>query len=216
MKNILISAFSAYGNYPANSSELAIRNLNGKVLSGFSVFTEIFSASIPEDDRGSLLFERALSINARGIISLGMGSEKIGLTVETCVINHINNAKYCPSHQNGRPIDSRQPYGEKIHLDLNRWNLLAFRKNCAKTAPLITTMSADAGGFCCNHLMYQLHRAHTTKPEFRWTPWIYIHIPCSPESITTTVEEFERSGKMTMSTTNVIKGLELLLLSATL
>jgi pyrrolidone-carboxylate peptidase len=212
MKNVLLSGFSEYGDYPANSAELVAKSLNGMELQGYQVHSRIFPATIPSTgtNRGLDLFNEADSLGSRAIISLGMSSDKKGLCVETRTANIIFNKKYCSPEQNGRAIYNSCQHGQKHDLDVSKWNINQFQSLC-KSAGIFTEVSVEAGGFCCNHLMFQLFWTARIMRKHREIPWIYIHVPCSPEALPCTLKEFNQSGKITMSTEDMIRGLEILL-----
>jgi pyrrolidone-carboxylate peptidase len=209
---VLVSGFSAFGPYPANSSGLVAESLECRELRGYSLRSHIFSATIPKrnEDRGYFLFQRALQINARGIISLGMSSTKRGFAIETLAANRICDDRYCPKQLKDPRVNRKAAYDSKIPIDLSGWNIGLFRYQCGLEGLDVET-SANAGGFCCNHLIYQLLVAQKKTRRFRLIHWIFIHIPCSPEAVPNPMGDFETSGKITMNVEEVIHGLGLLL-----
>ncbi len=210
MKTIVLSGFKSFGDYVANSSELIVRRLNLTTLASFRVRTILFDANIPETDRGEEIFRFAQSMNASGIISLGMASEKWGLCVECVAVNRVYNTKYVPAEMNGKPINKCKAYGDKVTINLAPWNLQKFLEVCVVEDVPIMRLSHDAGGFCCNHLMYQLHQAQLTSKSQKKIRAIFLHIPCSLETISN-LDYFIKSGKVTMDIDEVIRGLALLL-----
>ncbi len=215
MKTIILSAFSPFGDYPANTTELVANKLNGKVLSGYRIHAEIFQAMIPRDDRGTYLLETAEHMDASCIICLGMGSEIIGLQTENVAVNRVYSAKYCTVNQNWSRVDIMRPYGELLELDVGVWNIASFKENCAKMG-LDASESHKPSAFCCNHLMYQLRLAQLRDEAFIEIPWIFIHVPCSPESVPEPSDAFKKSGKITLEVSGVIRGLEILISGATI
>ena len=174
----------------------------------------VFKACIPGEDRGLYLLREACSSGASAIVCLGMGSLKKGLCVETHAANLIDNEQYCPPELNKKPIDPNRPYGEKLRVDLSPWNIDRLRATCV-SAEIPTEVSADAGGFCCNHLMYQICRAQSAAPAYQKVPWIFIHVPCCPEAALPTTD-YLYGRKTVMSVTSIISGLEILLREASL
>ena len=209
MKTVILSAFKAFGDYPVNSTEVIAKQLNGEVFSGFKVRSAIFSASIPQNDHGVILRGLVGRFGAIAIVSMGMASEKKGLCVESVATNRIYNEKYCP-RLNGTPVDGHMRYGELREVDLLQWNISAFQRACRSEGIPVTEVSNDAGGFCCNHLMYQVLVAPIVWRGFRNVPFVFLHTPCSPEAVPDR-DSFVRAGKITMTTAQITRGLELLL-----
>ena len=209
MKTILLTAFGRFGNYPANSTELVARKLNGSSVSGYRVRTIVFPCKIPHVNRAhKLMWECDLHREIAGIISLGMASDKKGLCIETCAHNVIHST-YCPSIPEGTRVDPRLPYGEELLLDLADWNLYRFCKR-AQTHNIPIEFSEEPGGFCCNHLMFQVRLAQITDDFFAKVPFVYFHIPCSPEAVPDE-QVFAAQGKTSMPVDTVIQALALLL-----
>lgn len=180
-------------------------------VGGFRVYSMVFPATVPSnEDRGAMLLYFARSIQAVGVISLGMASEKTGLCVETVATNKVDNSKYCSPEQNGTAINPRRPYGEKAPLSLGPWNLPGFRATSARHGVSVMPDSNDAGGFCCNHLAYQTVSAQLFRGAWSDIPFIFMHIPCSPEAISD-IEAFRSARKVAMSVDDVIAGLDILL-----
>lgn len=211
---IVLSAFRKFGDYLANSTEIVAHRLHEKIVGDFIVHSVLFDANITKENRGATLFSIAHALNANGIISLGMASEKTGLCIERIATNKIHNLKYCPLNLNDTAIDTQRPYEEKISLDLNPWNIEFFRKTCEEKDVPVMKDSEDAGGFCCNHLAYQARVAQLGSSMWGKIPFIFIHTPCSPESVSD-IGEFHASGKITMPIEKIVQGVEILLSSAT-
>jgi len=213
VKTIILSAFGRFGIYTANSTEIVARQLNGKNIAGFKVCSVVFPCRIPKGtNRGHKLLRLAERIGARGIVSLGMASDKTGLCIEAVATNLINNQKYCPD-LSGRAINIRDSLGKSVEIDLIPWNIGAFQQSCVEQGVLVMDCSRKAGGFCCEHLMYQLWRAQRVR-QYK-TPFIFIHVPCCREAIPD-YDAFLKNGKVAMATESIIKGLEILLTSSAL
>jgi len=213
MKTVILSAFGRFGNYPANSTELIAKKLNGTRLSGVKIHSAIFDCVIPQNNRGEVLFSLAKRIGATGVICLGMASDKKGLCVELTTKNAVDS-KYCPPEINRTPIRHSLAYEHSLGLDLTAWNIPHFESECEKELiPLLT--SNDPGAFCCNHLMFQLRMLQLEEAQFSRIPFIYIHIPCSQEAVVDRAEH-KSLGKSIMPIDQVIKGLDILIRNATL
>lgn len=215
MKTIILSAFKKFGDYTANSTELVAERLDGFQVGDFVIHSILFSAEIPEENRGIALFSTAQKLSAKGIISLGMASEKTGLCIEQVVTNKIHNTKYCHPSINETAIDVNRPYGEQIRMRLRPWNLSLFKSECARKNISIMPDSKDTGGFCCNHLAYQARVAQIGSEAWSEIPFIFIHTPCSPETLLD-VQKFYSSGKTTKPVEEISEGIRTLILNAKL
>ncbi len=214
MKTIILSAFGRFGDYVANSTELVAHQLHERVVAGLKVHSIVFECNIPFDNRGKILLDLAETNNASGIIALGMASDKNGICVESVARNVINNPKYCPGLE-GKPVDPNFTCGEELELDLSPWNFDLFVQECGRRNVPVEKLSRDAGGFCCNHLMFQVEALQRTRETCQRIPFIYIHIPCSIEAIVDSGAH-GRSGKAVLSIHKVIEGLQILLEQASL
>mgnify|MGYP003394272547 CR=1 FL=1 len=159
MKKIIVSAFGPFSDYKINSSATVANLLRGIDLAGYRIVPVIFPANIPKsnEDRGKILFSKAVDCNAKAIISLGMASDCRGMRIEHFARNKIFNLKYCPPDLNGAVIDSALSYDSVLPMNLNPWHSSEFAQEALKIDVKVE-FSADAGGFCCNHLAYQLAR----------------------------------------------------------
>ena len=212
MKKIVLSGFGLFGDYLVNSSEKTAIYLAKNPPAGFQILPIIFEANIPQTNRGKELLEHARIFEACAIVSIGMASEKRGLCIEKWAVNLINNPRYCPSAINGTSIDKTVPHSKKIETDLVPWNLDAFLKT-TETEGITVEHSINAGGFCCNHLAYQVRSAQLQESDS--IPYIFIHVPCCPEAIKNP-SDFFHTGKVTMTVNKIARGIELLLTSANL
>lgn len=209
MKTIILSAFGRFGDYAANSTEIVAEQLHERMIAGFKVHSIVFECSIPSDDRGRILLDLAETNKASGIIALGMASDKRGLCVESRARNVISNPKYCPDLE-GKPVDPGFACEEELTLDLAPWNIGSFLLECGLQSVPVEKLSQDAGGFCCNHLMFQIEAFQRTREQHQRIPFVFVHIPCSTQAIVDS-RAHNRSGKVLLSTHEVIKGLQILL-----
>lgn len=213
MRTVMLTGFGAFGDYHCNLSDTVAGILNGKIVGGFQIKSAIFSAQIAKYNRGRALFKNAQDLKVAGIVSLGIASDKRGFSIETATRNIISSGKYCPA-LSGQRINCHRPTNEKLLLDLSCWNIPAFRGTC-QDAGIITEMSDDCGGFCCNHLAYQIALAQSLVVTDQQIPFIFMHIPCAKEDIPNSIE-FANQGKVTMDLQTVINGLTILLSNASL
>ena len=213
MKTIVFVGFRRFGNYLGNTTAIVANQINRKTILGFQIHCNLLNARILQENCGKGLLETARRLDTVGIVAMGMASEKTGLCIESLAINRIHNSKYVPCLMNNKPVNKYRNYGEKCTLDLDSWNILTFQKRCRAEGVSIMDTSTDAGGFCCNQLMYQVHVDQLRDPKK--IPFIFIHVPCCPEAISN-MAEFTAAGKVTMETSQVIRGLELLLENSSL
>jgi len=143
-----------------------------------------------------------------------MASGKRGLCIETRTINAIKNEKYCPE-SSGQPIDSRFAHKQVLDLDLRQWHIDDLLIGREKTEWPPIKVSTNPGGFCCNHLIWQLRAAQLEDVVCASIPFIFIHIPCSPECVGGNME-FKRQRKVTLKVADIIHGLETILENASL
>jgi len=197
-RNIFIASFGRFGPYTANSGEQAMKALAGTrdPLGRFWFYGNTVPATIPDYDRGALVFEMARQYRASGIIALGMASDKRVPTIELQARNR-NDSHYCPPDRNHTRIDNGEPELDCVKVNPHQWNRDRFAKSsCASLLPK-PEISIDAGGFCCNHLIYQMCKAWDRQPESMRIPWIFLHIPCTPEAVPPVlVEEFAIKKKV--------------------
>lgn len=215
MGSIVLSGFRIFGDYLANPTETVAGQLDGKELAGYKVCGFIFEATIPKEDRGARLLRFANKAKVKGIVSLGMASEKKGLCVESLAFNKICNEKYIPATLNNTPINHKRFYGESLTLDLAPWNIPVFQARCKEEGIPVADVSNDPGGYICNHLMYQVRLAQTAFGELEVIPFAFLHTPCSPPAVRYP-EAFTNAGKITMTTVQIIRGLTLFLENAKL
>ena len=216
LRSVVLVGFAPFGRYAANSSEQAIKAIVKRRVSHVWIKDwEIFPATIPHYDRGSAVLDLAHRSNATSVVCLGMASDRVGFSVETRARNLIRNTTYCPE-QSGQPVDASVDLGAESDIDLRQWNIGAFGENCANAGLPQPSLSTDAGGFCCNHLMFQLFSAARRRPEFGTIPWVFLHVPCSEEAVRPQdVASFEAAGKVRMKLDDVVKCLEIFLQTAT-
>lgn len=215
MKTIVVSGFRRFGAYRNNPSEELVKRLHETSMRGYRIIPILFDATIPGDNRGEALLAAAYDAGSSGIISLGVDSQKRGLCVERVARNIVLNEKYCPVELQNTPVDHTRPLNEELQLRREPWMLSDFQILCQERH-IPTEISFNAGGFCCNHLAYQVLLAQ--KRGFaRTMPFIFVHVPCTPESITDDDRpEFEKRGKITLDIRIVVAGLERLVTAAEL
>ena len=179
-------------------------------------YGDTFPATIPEYDRGALVLGLARQYHASGIIALGMASDKRVPTIELEARNQ-NDSRYCPLEYNLGRIDTGTSERNRVRVNLHAWNTDRFIRRAVDANLAAPAISADAGGFCCNHLIYQMWHAQQRQSESARVPWIFLHIPCSPEAVSKAQRaEFDRAGKVHMQVETIIRYIHLLVASAEL
>jgi pyrrolidone-carboxylate peptidase len=213
MRTIIFTGFRPFGTYKANATGMVATQIGGTKMGGFKIASVLYETTISKKNRGAELFAYAKLTNAAAIVSMGMASEKTGLCVEAVAVNRIYHSKYVTGEDNNKPVDASRPYLENLGLDLAPWNVDAFSNRCrAKSIPVMAP-SSESGGFCCNQLMYQYRVEQLTRG--RQIPFIFFHVPCCPEAVSDPIA-FAEAGKVTMETSKIIWGLEVLLEGASL
>ncbi|MES2215924.1 MAG: hypothetical protein V4481_01350 [Patescibacteria group bacterium] len=213
MKHILITGFGPFGPYPQNCTEIFARRHDGNLLAGYRIHSMVFEANIPDHNRGAQVMAAAQEIDACAIVALGMASTKSGLCIETVTRNRILNEKYCPAALNNTLVDPSRPFNEELELDVRRWDPPTVRQKCFSLGLHVET-SRDPGGFCCNHLMYQMAVREreiqaSEGPKARRIPWVYVHVPCTEECLP---QNMNGSRPKTVLTFEMLeKGLRLLI-----
>ncbi len=214
MSTIILSAFQPFGSYRRNITKETARLTNGTSLGGYKIVARIFRATIPPpgENRGQILVDIAKKHRASGIICLGMSSLQKGICAVKAARNRIES-NYCPN-QSG-PVDTTRPLDDRLGYDLALWRLPIFRTKCNETSIPIEDESDDAGGFCCNHLAYQLQLCLQALPKPERIPCIYFHVPTSRECWRYP-NVLVKNGKITMTRVQIKEALRILLSNADL
>ncbi len=207
-KTIVFSGFHKYGDWLKNSSELVIERLHSQSITGVDVHSMIFDPIIPQvTNRGEALFMLAQKVGAAGVVSLGMSSEAKGLQIVVIARNKVGG-KYVPDALAGTRISTSMTSDAPLaNTSIGKWRITNFRQKCQEEKLAVADPSYDAGGFVCNHLLWQLCAAQTEEIA---VPFVFLHLPCTPECVPDNAL-FEREKKITMSVDQMIRGLELLL-----
>ena len=183
MNKILITGFERFGDYKENITEvISKKNLE---LPNHSLEYMIFPVRIfsnGAENYGKQIIAKAKKINAKAIISLGMGSDIKGLRIESQAINWVENAKYCIPSEQRRAIDDNLSPKTTLSIDLNKWNISKiFSSFKEMNISHESEISIDANSFCCNALMFRT--LQVIQLESCEIPYIYLHLPCSKHAI---------------------------------
>lgn len=190
-ENLVIVGFQADGTFRADTSELIAARLHHQRIGAYSVESIVWPAIMPreDDDRGYRVLKQASEHCAHPIICIGMDPSSRGFKVENQTVNRITSTAATPGSQE-KPISWEYGQGERLSLDLRRWNLTAFQCECAKPPiELPVTQSNDPGGSYFNHFMWQMEAAYTAHfVRFCSMSWICMQLPCCPETLTSDQE----------------------------
>jgi len=152
MDKILITGFEKFGDYKENITEVLKTELHflGSHIVEYMIFpVRIFSAGA--ENYGKQIVAKAKEINAKAIISLGMGSDIHGIRIESRAINWVENEKYCIPSEQKRLIDETLFPRYPLDIDLSKWKIAemfaTFSKMSIYHEPEIST---NANAFCCN------------------------------------------------------------------
>lgn len=213
MPNAIFSGFKKFGDYLANSTEIIGQELMSKNVAGFDMVSHSWEPSIHhKSHHGIKLLQLAENSRAKCIVAMGMASDKKGLCIERTAVNRIYHPTYVHRIYNNTRVSDADPYESEIKLNIEPWNISLFKEKCLRENIPMMEISDDAGGFCCNYLMYQFRKAQFDFSSFLSAkiPFIFIHIPCCPEAIPD-LDAFAKAGKITMPTEQVIRAITLLL-----
>lgn len=215
-KILILSAFGQFGTYKANISAEVARRLDRKKVADYRVVSLIFPCDItePSDNRGRALLDLAQERGAVGILSLGMSSASTGFWFETRARNELHQEKYYPNKERV-PVDPSRPMDEVLHMDITPWNFETFKREWESVRICPVELSSDEGGFCCEHLAYQVLSEQYLQTPAERLPYTFIHLPCCPEAVENPMA-FLRSGKTLLTTETVERGLHELLTVANL
>lgn len=213
VKTAILTGFQPFGAYPANPTKELALSLDGKILVGHRIRSFVFPTLVlspeGEEDWGRKLVDEALALDASVIISLGLASESQGLRVEKFAANWVENDKYCTAFENRKPVQADRPAHEKLQMPLAHWDLVKLHFELLGTnTPL--QMSEDAGGYCCNALMYRTLRV---MQDFGVDiPFVFAHVPCTRELVVH-MPDFDRMGKAIIQQKDIHRAVWKLLLS---
>lgn len=211
-KTLIISAFDGdFGDYLKNTSEIVAGKLHKSLLAGYRIESVVFPCRIPSgsENRGELLSAMAKEHNASAILSLGMSSASTGFWFETRARNELHQEKYHPNKERV-PVDPSRPLDEVLHLNFSPWNFETFKREWESTRICSAELSSDTGGFCCEHLAYQVLVAQLRRVPEERLPYAFVHLPCCPEAVGNPIV-FLRIGKILLMTEAAERGLRELL-----
>jgi pyroglutamyl-peptidase len=195
MKKILVTGFDPFGGEDINPALEAVKQLNGKEITGYEVVTReiptVFGKAIV------ILKESIEEIAPDMVICVGQAGGRSTITPERVAIN-VDDARIA-DNENNQPIDSEiVPGGPAAYF--SKLPIKAMVKKMKENG-IPASVSNTAGTFVCNHIFYGLmNYLDTIGKDIRGG---FIHIPFLPEQIG------RNPGHPSMSLELVIKGLEL-------
>jgi pyroglutamyl-peptidase len=195
MKKVLITGFDPFGGEPVNPALEAVKQLNGKVITGCEVVTKeiptVFGKAI------NSLKSSIEEINPELVICVGQAGGRSTITPERVAIN-IDDARI-PDNENNQPIDAEiVPGGPSAYFSSLPVKAIVQKMN---ENGIPASVSNTAGTFVCNHIFYGLmNYLDTSAKDIRSG---FIHIPFLPEQIV------RNPGQPSMSLELIVMGLEL-------
>jgi pyroglutamyl-peptidase len=192
---VLLTGFDAFGGAHLNPSWLAVKALDGELLTGHTIraaqLPTAFDASLKELKRLLRLHKPALVIcvgqaGGRGAISL----ERVALNIRDAGLAEITGAQ--PLDQ---PVVPGGPAAYFSTLPIKR--MLAALQH----AGIAAEVSQTAGTYVCNHVFYGLMHELSKKSDFasrRLVRGGFVHVPFLPEQ-----------GVPSMHLTDMVAGLRL-------
>ncbi len=215
MKKALITGSETFGKYITNTTKWLALSVDGKVIADYEIHSLIFPSVVllPEgkENQGEAIVRKAQEIDADVIISFGMASEVKGFRLERSGTNWIYNEKYLSPSENNQPLDPSQPEKEQIQADLSSWNIVKMQELFAKAnIPFDSKISDDPGQYSCNSWIYRTLLA--IKKKQLAIPYLFVHTACTEEAIEF-ILDFDRVNKVLIKKENMIKALEIILLS---
>ncbi len=211
IQRAILTGFFQFGKYSVNPTEVLLNGLKDQVMSGHLIYCQIFPTKIfeiPLFFAGETIALLVNDFKAKVIISFGLASEARGLRIESCAVNWVENDKYCTPQENRRPVDRLSDKKEVLKIDLAKWDIAKMFAGFRKYGiPFEPTVSTDAGGFCCNALIYRvLQRLRLNRISI---PYIFIHLPCTPASILS-ISDFDKN-KVLITEEQLAKAVEIIL-----
>ncbi|HEY0945805.1 MAG TPA: pyroglutamyl-peptidase I [Opitutaceae bacterium] len=199
-KTVLLTGFEPFGGETVNPSALAVRALDGRVISGWRVV----AAVLPCAFGGALaVLEKQLRAVRPGlVICVGQAGGRAEISVERVAIN-VDDARI-PDNAGAQPIDrpvvARGPAAY--------WSTLPIKAIVAalRARGFPAGVSQTAGTFVCNHVFYGamhlLRRRRGVRAGF-------IHVPWLPEQAVRVI-----GGAPSLPLDRVVVGLEIVIATA--
>ena len=203
-----MTGFRPFGLYGSNSTGKLANEMHGQVLYGYHICGLAFETSMrvasPDRNCGEEIVGYAEDAGASAIISFGMSSTVLGLRVEGMCSNWVDCDKYCDPQENCQPITAHRPARETLAIDLVPWNVpRVYEELKRRQIPCEFEVSQNAGGFCCNALMYLTLCAMERRKKR--LPFLFGHVPCSPQAVRgIPLEQFD-SGKKVLIKEGMLK-----------
>jgi len=181
MENILLTGFRKFGDYKVNPTEQFLKNHD--ILGDFYLHSLIFPAhtfNLGAENFGTEVVRTAYAVDALAIISLGLASDVKGLRIESKAVNW-SAGKYCLDFENEKTFLRNQSLSHSKRINLKHWNFeFMFKSFRSLDIKFEREISKNAGNFCCNALMYRTLSALGSAYKI---PYIFLHIPCTKESV---------------------------------
>jgi pyroglutamyl-peptidase len=184
---MLLTGFESYGGRSLNPAEQVVKRLDGAEIRGIRVY----GRTLPVDYQGlgprvTRLIEE---IQPRVVICLGLWPGTPMLRLERIAVNIADfEIPDNVGHITRGPVieDGAEAYRSTLPLHLIQDRLLE--------AGIPARLSASAGTFLCNALMYQTLRACAERVPA--APCGFIHLPYMPEQVSALILQMRESVKV--------------------
>lgn len=196
MAKILLTGFEPFGGEKVNPSELAVKQLEGKIIGGLEVVVGILPVVTVKCIEEAVKFIEKHDPVA--VINVGQAGGRVELSIEKVAINvkdyripdnEGNQIRYAPVVEDGPDAYFATIPVEKIADTL-----------VEKVVP--ASVSYTAGTYCCNEVFYGVsHYLRNNKPEVLNG---FIHIPFILEQAAGA-----KPPRPSMSLDVIVKGLEI-------
>lgn len=175
-KNILVTGFRAIEDHSVSSIQKFLEHYC--VLGNCTIRSLIFppyNFSMGAENFGQKIIEKAKTIEAAAIISLGMLPEVKGLRIERKALNWTDSESVFRSEGDRKLNVNYQPWHFK-EVNLQRWDLNSMlEKLCLLNIEFEKEISVSPSYYCGNALMYRTLEAlelHSCN-----IPYLFINVP---------------------------------------
>ena len=191
---VLVTGFEPFGGDLLNPSEVIARALQGKVISGHLVCSQVLPCVFGESQ--VVLKEALKHFKPSLVICLGQAGGRSSITPERVAIN-IDDARIA-DNANKKPIDypivKKGPAAYFSTLPIKAITEALIKQKIS------ASVSQTAGTFVCNHIFYTLMHEISRMRGVRGG---FIHVPWLPEQVA------KKSEQPSMPIELMIKGVEM-------
>jgi pyroglutamyl-peptidase len=200
MANILVTGFEPFGGEPVNPALEAVKQLNGQIIAGHRVITNVVPAV--KGKSVDVVIESIKAVQPVLVLAVGQAGGRADITVERVAIN-VDDFRI-------KDNEGNQPVDEPIAVDgpVAYWSSLPIKAivERIRLSGIPAKVSNNAGTYVCNHLFYGL--MHYLKQQDSPIRGGFVHIPYLPE------QAVRNPGQPSMSLENIVKALTVALEAA--